>query len=102
MMIRSENKLINLFFTSHILLIAIVLILFGAGGAFGQERQSKINGTTDSKPAKKPLPDLKLNAIDGKKWSLYENRGQVVLINFWATWCTPCRTETPMLVRVFR
>lgn len=52
------------------------------------------------KPTEKPLPNLVLNTIDGKKWSLYENRGKVVLLNFWATWCEPCRTETPMLVNL--
>lgn len=48
----------------------------------------------------KSLPNLILNTIDGEKWSLYENRGRIVLINFWATWCDPCRTETPMLVKL--
>lgn len=52
------------------------------------------------KPAAKPLPNLILDTIDGKKWRLYENRGRVVLLNFWATWCEPCRTETPMLVKL--
>lgn len=60
--------------------------------------------SAQSKPPKKaeekPLPNLVLNTIDGKKWSLYENRGKVVLMNFWATWCEPCRTETPMLVKL--
>ncbi|MGI8494776.1 MAG: TlpA family protein disulfide reductase, partial [Pyrinomonadaceae bacterium] len=48
----------------------------------------------------KPLPNLVLNTIDGKKWELYENRGQIVLLNFWATWCVPCKSEIPALVRL--
>lgn len=52
--------------------------------------------------AQKPLPNLTLNTIEGKKWSLHDNRGSIVLLNFWATWCEPCRTETPMLVNLGR
>ncbi|CAN5740383.1 hypothetical protein BH20ACI4_BH20ACI4_26160 [soil metagenome] len=71
----------------------IFLISVMAISAFAQTKQPEGN-------AEKPLPNLVLNTIDGEKWSLYENRGKIVLLNFWATWCEPCRTETPMLVRL--
>lgn len=54
-------------------------------------------------PAKsvvKPLPNLSLSTVDGRKWNLSEQRGSVVLLNFWATWCAPCRSEIPFLVRL--
>lgn len=44
--------------------------------------------------------DITLPDIDGKHWSLAEQRGRVVLINYWATWCPPCREETPALVKI--
>ena len=38
--------------------------------------------------------------LDRKPWKLRDHRGQVLLLKFWATWCAPCRTEMPALVRL--
>ena len=42
-------------------------------------------------------PALELSDASGKTWRLADYRGQVVVLNFWATWCEPCRTELPQL-----
>ena len=47
-----------------------------------------------------PAPDFTLAARDGGKVRLADLKGQVVMINFWATWCGPCRQEMPLLAQL--
>jgi cytochrome c biogenesis protein CcmG/thiol:disulfide interchange protein DsbE len=49
-----------------------------------------------------PMPPLQLNLMDGGIWKLTDHRGQVVAINYWASWCEPCWQETPILVEIDR
>jgi peroxiredoxin len=52
--------------------------------------------------AGEPAPDFVLRALDGHNLRLSEQRGRVVLVNFWATWCGPCREEMPQLNRLYQ
>lgn len=46
-------------------------------------------------------PDFALPSLNGQEARLSDYRGQIVLLNFWATWCGPCRAEVPELVKVY-
>jgi cytochrome c biogenesis protein CcmG/thiol:disulfide interchange protein DsbE len=48
-------------------------------------------------PIGKTAPDFHVTTFDGTKLSLADFKGQVLVVNFWATWCTPCKAELPML-----
>ena len=60
-----------------------------------------VNSSAPAPITGSPAPDFALTALDGGEVSLSQFRGQPVLINFWASWCLPCRLEMPDLVRIY-
>ncbi len=73
-----------------------LLSLAGQGGGESQAGLSPIPVTQE-----RPAPDFSLPDLNGKSVSLAQFRGQPVVINFWATWCPPCRDELPRLAAAY-
>jgi len=53
-------------------------------------------------PAARPAPEFRLRGFDNRLIALSDYRGKIVVLNFWASWCTPCKQEMPNLERVWQ
>ena len=85
-------------------LVLIVIVLMLVGGSIYMSTASS------SRPAYEPVknvhvgdvaPSFQLEDTKGNKVSLEDLRGKVVLVNFWATWCPPCRAEMPSMEKLY-
>lgn len=80
--------------------LAACLMLAGCGSQVSKGEPSSRRGQETS--SRKAAPDFELKDMNGKAIRLSEYQGQVVLLNFWATWCGPCKIEIPWFVEFQR
>ena len=77
---------------------AIVLVMLFAG--IRTARNNRANGPANGQLIGNLAPDFELQTLDGKNLKLSDLRGKAVLLNFWATYCGPCKVEMPWFVEL--
>jgi thiol-disulfide isomerase/thioredoxin len=82
-----------------VVLVAVLGAALAAGALWTRERDGGARAPfrVVHRAAAGPAPDVVLPGLDGRPVRLDAFRGQVVVLNFWASWCEPCRTEMPAL-----
>ena len=87
-----------------VVLGVVVLALVAFGGLLGWATANKTLPTAGSGAQKvgRPAPDFTITTFAGERFRLSEQRGKVVVVNFWASWCIPCRDEAPYLELAWR
>lgn len=82
----------------NILFYFLLVITLTSGNVLASEKPRQTLPALKSFPAK----DFVLNGEDGKTYQLSKYKGKLVLLNFWATWCPPCREEMPAMERAWQ
>ena len=82
------------------LALAVVALAVAGMLYFGFHAARRVTPRTPAITKASVAPDFTLESLDGKNVRLSDLRGKAVLLNFWATWCGPCKIETPWFVEL--
>jgi thiol-disulfide isomerase/thioredoxin len=98
--VHRNNYLTNKFKSLSTLVVLASLLALTVEAAWDEQPKLGYNLTAVPKPVL--APEFTLEDMDEEKHSLKDLRGKVVLLNFWATWCPPCRREMPSMERLYQ
>lgn len=83
-----------------LIVVAVVISLMLVFGIQKTRHSKPLQQTGAGKLQGQPAPDFALASLDGKTLKLSDFHGKAVLLNFWATWCEPCKIEMPWFVEL--
>jgi peroxiredoxin len=91
---------------SFLILIAVTfamaMLIYGASRGSRVSKSPTANSAASGDGQSRLAPDFELKSLDGRAVKLSDFRGKAVVLNFWATYCAPCRVETPWLIDFYR
>ncbi|TMI80302.1 MAG: TlpA family protein disulfide reductase, partial [Bacillati bacterium ANGP1] len=92
-----EQRGLRPFVVAGLIVVGAVAAVAGVRVAFSPAPYG--NGLSSSAPpVGRPAPDVTLPLFSGGTLDIHRLRGRPIVLNFWASWCVPCRSETPLLV----
>jgi len=103
----ARNKILAILI---VVAVAVLLVLSTSGDGFFHRRKTPVSGKNDLftilriQKFEEPLvaPDFTLKDLQGSQVTIKDFRGKVIFLNFWATWCPPCRREMPSMERLYK
>ncbi len=84
----------------YLALVCCVIALVVTGCTKNGDTPPADRGNAGKAAEQKPAPDISVQSLDGKNLALSTLKGKVVVLNFWATWCPPCREEIPSMMKL--